>query len=163
MKRTGVALMTSSNKPSPDRVELLLRTSRRALMVVLAAVLLVAATLIAHAVRPGTLAADWPSKVPWLFPFAMVAVFLILNMPLWRRHIRPDSPEVRTMLADEFRQANLARAQRMALILVLVAQVPLAILVAGLPPEAAVTVMAVVSVTLGMTSLIASFLFFDRE
>jgi drug/metabolite transporter (DMT)-like permease len=155
--------MTPQSEPRADRAELVLRTSRRALVVVLAAVLLVAATLIAHALRPGSLLADWSSKVPWLFPVAMVAVFVILNAPLLRRQLRPDSPEMRAMLEDEFRHANLARAQRLALIVVLVAQVPLAILVSGLATEPAVTVMAVASVTLAMTTLIASFLFFDRE
>jgi drug/metabolite transporter (DMT)-like permease len=98
----------------------------------------------------------------WIRP-TMVALFVILNAPLQRRQLRPDSPEVRAMLEDEFRHANLARAQRLALIVVLVAQVPLAILVSGLATEPAVTVMAVASVTLAMTTLIASFLFFDRE
>src|SRR5512142_2701031 len=116
---TGAAQMTSSNDTS--RAELLLRVSRRSLFVVLALVLLIAATLIAHVVRPGSLLADWASPAPWLFPFVVFGIFLILNAPL-RRPFRPDDPEVKAMLNDEFRQTNLARAQRVALGVVLVAQ-----------------------------------------
>jgi hypothetical protein len=148
---------------APDRAELLLRSSRRGLVVVLAAVLVVGATLIAHALRPGTLLADWASHVPWLFPMVLVAVFGLLNAPLGNRRLRSDAPEVRALMNDEFRQANLARAQRIALFVVLVAQVPLGILLSGVPTSAAVTVMAVSSVTLGMATVIVSFLFFDGE
>jgi hypothetical protein len=155
--------MSSSTTPESDRGELLLRTSRRALVVLIGIVLLFAATLIAHALRPGTLLADWPSKVPWLIPIAIAAVFLLLNLPLGRRPFRPDDPDVRAMLSDEFRHANLARAQRLSLIVILVAQVPFGVLLSGLPAAAAVMVMAVATITLGMVTTIASFLFFDRE
>jgi hypothetical protein len=160
LSETGVHLMKPFTDSSTDREELLLRTSRRSLMIVLAMVLLAAATLIAHVLRPGTLLADWASKAPWLIPVGIV--FVTLNAPIGRR-IRPDAPEVKAMLADEFRQANLARAQRLSLIFVVIAQIPLAILLSGLASGAAVTVMGVASVTVAMTTLITSFLYFDRE
>jgi hypothetical protein len=153
--------MSSSRESPSDHAELLLRTSRRALVVLVVIVLLVAATLVAHALRPGTLLADWPSKVPWLFPIAVAGVFLLLNRG--RRPSRPDDPAVRMLLGDEFRQANLGRAQRLALIVVLVAQVPFGLLLSSLTAAAAVMVMAVLTITLGMVTLITSFLFFDRE
>ena len=127
----------------------------------IAIVLVVAATLVAHVLRPGTLLADWPSKVPWLFPIAVAGVFLLLNRG--KRPLRPDHPDVRAMPGDEFRQANLARAQRLALIVVLVAQVPLGLLLSGPSAAAAVMAMALTTITLGMVTMIASFLFFDRE
>jgi hypothetical protein len=156
--------MSSSPESPSDHAELLLRTSRRALVVLLAIVLLVAATLVAHALRPGTLLADWSSKVPWLFPMAVVGVLLLLNRG--KRPLRPDDPAVRMLLGDEFRQANLGRAQRLALIVVLVAQVPFGLLLSSLTAAAAaaaVMVMAILTITLGMVTLITSFLFFDRE
>ncbi len=151
----------TSREPEPTRAELLLRTSRWALMIVLSLVLLIAATLIAHAVRPGTLLADWAGRAPWLLPVGMVIVFTGLNLPLGRR-LRADDPEVRIMLQDEFRQMNLARAQRLALIVVLVAQVPLGIVLSGLTSSAALTVMAISTITLAMATLITAFLIFDR-
>src|SRR5437868_6112369 len=102
---TGAAQMTSTNPP--DRAELLLRGSRRSLTVVLALVLLIAATVIAHVLRPGSLLADWASRMPWLLPVAIAGlfVFFIARLP---RPLRRDHPDVKMMLNDEFRQANLA-------------------------------------------------------
>jgi hypothetical protein len=156
---TGVTQMMSSN--DSERAELLLRTSRRALLVVLGLVLFVAATLIAHVIRPGSLLADWASRMGWLFPFVVVGVYLLLNLPR-QRPFRADDPEVKTMLKDEFRQVNLARAQRIALIVVLVAQMPLAFFLSGLTAAGAVTVMGVATVAIAIATLIISFLYFDR-
>lgn len=157
---TGAAQMTSSTQP--DRAELLLRASRRSLVVLLALVLFFAATIIAHVLRPGSLLADWASRAPWLLTFVVFGIFLILNAPL-RRPFRAGDPEVKQMLNDEFRQANLARAQRAALVAVVVVQIPLAVFVLNVSTAAAVTVMGVGTVAVAMTTLIASFLFFDRD
>lgn len=156
---TGAIQMTSSGPT--DRTELLLRISRRSLLVVLAMIVLIAATLIAHVLRPGSLLADWASRMPWLLPLAIAALFLVFNAPL-RRSFRPTDPDVKAMLNDEFRQANLARAQRVAFVVVLVAQIPLATFVSGLNTVGAVTVMSVATITVAMAALIISFLYFDR-
>ena len=156
---TGAVQKTASGEP--DHTELLLRISRRSLLVVLALVLLIAATLIAHVLRPGSLLADWASRMPWLLPVAIAAVFFIFNVP-FRRSFRANDADVRAMLNDEFRQANLARAQRAALAVVLVAQIPLAMFLSGLNTVAAVTVMSVATITVAIATFIISFLYFDR-
>jgi hypothetical protein len=149
--------MTDSPNPSPERVELLLRASRRSLMIVLALILLFGATVIAHAIRPATLLANWPAVVPWLIP---VGAALLVTLTA---RVRPRPAEL-AVVNDELRQANLRRAERVALIVILVAQFPLmALALSSLAAAAAVTVMGVTTVTLGMVTLIASFLFFDRE
>ena len=150
--------MTSSGEP--DRTELLLRISRRSLLVVLALVLLIAATLIAHVLRPGSLLADWASRMPWLLPVAIVAVFFIFTLPS-ARSFRANDADVKAMLNDEFRQANLARAQRAALVAVLVAQIPLALFLSGMN-AVATTVMSVATITVALATFIVSFLYFDR-
>ncbi len=156
---TGAFQMTSSDES--DRTELLLRISRRSLVVVLVLVLLIAATLTAHVLRPGSLLADWASRMPWLLPVAIAAVFFIFNAR-FRRPFRANDRDVKAMLNDEFRQANLARAQRVALVVVLVAQIPLAMFLSGLNTVAAVTVMSVATITVAIATLITSFLYFDR-
>ena len=157
--------MNSTNPSVPERVERALRMSRRALVVVLIGVLTAAATLIGHALRPGSFLSDWPSKAPWLIPLAIV--LFVASQAVTRRGYTSAAEAkdvMATVLEDEFRQANLSRAQRFALVVVLVAQIPLAALsLSGLTTEAAVTVMAVTTVTLGMAALIVSFLVFDRE
>jgi Na+/H+ antiporter NhaC len=151
--------MTASGQT--DRTELLLRISRRSLVALLVLILFFAATLIAHVVRPGSLLADWGSRMPWLLPVAIVAVFVMFIAPL-RRSFRANDPDVETVLNDEFRQANLARAQRVALVVVLVAQIPLAIFLSGLSAVAAVTVMGVATITIALATFIIAFLFADR-
>ena len=150
--------MTTSNES--DRTELLLRASRRGLLVVLGLVVLIAATIIAHVLRPGSLVADWASRAPWLLPVAIVCIFATLVAPV-RRRFRAD--ELNTMRNDEFRQVNLARAQRVALVAVLIAQIPLAILVARVGAVAAVTTMGVGTITVAIVTLITSFLYFERD
>ena len=149
--------MTSPNQA--DRTELLLRASRRSLFVLLALILLMSATIIAHVLRPGSLLADWASRAPWLLPVAIVAIFAIVVAPLRRRS---GEAELKTLRDDEFRQASLARAQRAALVAAVVAQIPLAVLVSGLSAIAAVTIMGVGTVTVVMATLITSFLYFER-
>ncbi len=157
--------MDNTNDSISDRVERSLRTSRRALIVVLIGVLIAAVTLIAHALRPGSFLSDWPSKAPWLIPVAIVVFVAISALTRRGRASAAEAKNVmQTVLEDEFRQANLSRAQRFALVVVLLAQIPLAALsLSGLTTAAAVTVMAVTTVTLGMAALIVSFLIFDRD
>lgn len=149
---------------APDRVELLLRTSRRSLIGVLGMIFAAGATLIAHALRPGSLLSDWPSRAPWLIPMAIIVFAAISAMRRGDASRQESAAVLATVLDDEFRQANLARAQRLALVAVLAAQIPLtALTLAGLTAAAAIVVMAVVTVMVGMTTLIVSFLVFDRE
>jgi len=157
---TGAAEMTPSS--SAERTELLLRISRRSLVVLLAIILLIAATLVAHVVRPGSLLADWGSRMAWLFPAVVFGLILVLNAPLGPP-LSHDAALKTAIRDDEFRQANLARAQRTALVAVLIAQIPVAIAASGLPTGAAVTIMGVGTVTVAAATLIASFLYFDRD
>lgn len=150
----------------PDRIERVLRFSRRGLITALVILLIAAATLIAHAIRPGSLLSDWPSKAPWLIPVAIAAIFATTMLLTRDRNASREDAKIilKTLADDEFRQANLARAQRVALAIVIVAQVPLAALaLSQLSTAAAVTVMAVTTATLGIGTLIISFLVFDRE
>ena len=150
----------------PDRIEQVLRFSRRGLIAALVILLICATTLVAHALRPGSFLSDWPSKAPWLIPVAITAIFAT-SVLLTR--VRGTSPEeaktlLKTVAEDEFRQANFARAQRVALAVVIGAQAPLtALALSRLSTAAAVTVMAVTTATLGVATLIVSFLVFDRE
>lgn len=143
-----------------DRTELVLRASNRALMIVLFLVLLMGGTVIAHEVRPGSLLADWASRMTWSLPLLIIVTF---GINLWlHRGRRPDDAEVEIVMKDEFRQANLARAQRVALIAVIVMQVPLAASLSHLTAAAAVMVMAWGTMTMAIATTIASFLYFDR-
>jgi hypothetical protein len=78
----------------------------------------------------------------------------------------PPSPEAKAILNDELRQTSLNRASRAALIVVLIAQLPLGLvfgMLAQLPAARTAMAMAEATITLGMATLISLFLFFDRE
>jgi hypothetical protein len=164
MNMTGVhmTLPESQKVESSNDMDLLLRSSRRALVVVLFAILLLGATVVGMAFWPSSLLAEWPGRMPWLFPILMVFAVMALRASLGGRRWDSHSPEVRVMLHDEFRRANLSRAQRAALIAVLIAQAPLGLLFVHLPARQAVMGMAGTTITLGMAILITLFLFFDR-
>lgn len=106
------------------------------------------------------------ARAAWLIPIAMAIVVAAIQTSLKGRRWNPDSPEVKTILQDEFRRTNMDRAARISLIVVLAAQWPLGLTIAflsGLPAERTAMAMAAASVTLGLLTLIALFLFFDRE
>ena len=67
------------------------------------------------------------------------------------------------IFGDEWRRANVARATRASLIIVLILQFPIAVLLRSLPTMRAVMAMAASTVTLGAALFVALFLFLDRE
>jgi len=68
---------------------------------------------------------------------------------------------------DEWRRTNLDRAMKIAFIVILVAQLPLGwlfgVMFAQLSVLRAVLGMAVSTITLGMTTFVATFLILDRD
>ena len=85
-------------------------------------------TRMAMALWPDTPLAEWPLRFPLLFPIAVLLAFFSLRFFGGGREFRADAAEVKVILNDDFRRANLLRAQRIALVLILIAQVPLGVL-----------------------------------
>jgi hypothetical protein len=152
--------LTNANTHA-DETELLLRINRRSLAVLLAAILILGAVFISSVLWPDGLLAQTITRMPWLLPMLLFGAALILRIPLKGR--TPQAPAVRAVLDDEFRRTNLARAQRVALVIVLLAQFPLGLLLMRLPAARVAMVMAGATVTVGMAAVLAAFLFFDRE
>lgn len=146
-----------------DRVEMLLRVNRRALGVVLLLIVFLGGTAMAMALWPDTWLGEWPLRFPLLFPIAVVMAFFCLRFFGGGRDFRADAAEVKVVLNDDFRQANLARAQRIALVLILIAQVPLGLLFMRVQTTRAVIGMGGTTIALGVSAVILLFLFFDRE
>ena len=153
----------SGKEGGSERVEMFLRTSRRALGVLLLLVFILEATVIAMVFWPGTWLAQWPMRFPLAFPILVLLAFLALRLTRDGRKLRADAPESKVVVNDEFRRANLLRAQRAALILVLIAQVPLGLLFMRVPATLAVLGMGGTTMALAMSAVILLFLFFDRE
>ena len=171
----------TSNEPlatgPPLDPELVLRLHRRSMIQLLIAVATLGAFLIGSALSPGAALLRWVEEVPWLVPIAFI-LFVVFQQAVFRRHrLRMDAPEFKAILRDEWRRRSTDRATRGALIAVLVAQIPLALLISHvpaaqlpigrflghLPALRAVLGMAVSTATLGLLAQLALFLFFDRD
>jgi hypothetical protein len=149
--------MTGSTEP---RAEEYLRFSRRSMTVLLLLIIAVGGLCVAMAIRPW--APMWSQAMPALWIIG-AAIALGLQRTLGGERWDPRAPEVRVIVEDEWRRSNMNRARRIAFAVVLGTQVPLGLLLARLPPLQAVMGMAAATITLGLATLIALFLYFDRD
>jgi len=146
--------------------EIYLRFSRRSMLAVFFLALTLGILGLAVAFQPNSDFARWIEHLAWMIPIAIAIGAGILQATLRRNRWDPSSAEAKTILNDEWRQANLDRAARWTLGIVLFAQAPLAVAFAfftDLPARQAVVAMAIASITLGLTSMTGLFLWLDRE
>ena len=148
-----------------NRSEILLQYSRRSLVVLLFVVIFLGAVAFRLILSPAP-NGKVDQLLSWLTPIAIVMVTVALQASLRGQHWDPRSPEVKIVMQDEWRRANMARASRAALVAVLVVQWPLALTLGyltRLSPSRLAMTMAASTMTLGLVTLISLFLFFDRE
>ena len=146
--------------------ELLVRFSRRSLAAMLVIVPGLGAMALAMTLWPEGAASRFMAQASWLFPIAVVLLGAALRATLRGKSWDPRSPEAKAILNDELRQDSMNRSSRAALIAVLVAQLPLSLLFGTLAQASATRTalaMAEATITLGMATFIALFLFLDRE
>lgn len=147
-------------------VEVLQRFSRRSMIALLFIVSVLGGTALALILSPEGAVGRSAARGMWLIPVAIVIVVAALQSSLRGRRWDPKSPDVKTVMDDELRRANMDRASRISLIVVVAAQWPLAMtigILGGLPPIRTAMAMAAASITLGMLTVISLFLFFERE
>ncbi|HEU4699110.1 MAG TPA: hypothetical protein VFS40_08020 [Gemmatimonadales bacterium] len=146
-----------------SRSERYLRFSQGSLAIALCLVLGLGALGLALVLRPET-GARWMGQAGWMLPCAVViAVGALRRATLRGDRWHPASAEAQAVLQDEWRRASLDRALRWAFVVVLLAQVPLALGLARLPALRAVLAMAVATSVLGLATLLALFLCFARD
>lgn len=149
-----------------DASERLVRLSRLSMRTLLAIVLAFGAATLAMTLWPEGAVSRFMARASVYIPVATVLLVAFWWAVLGGRPWDPRSPEAKAIVKDELRQTSLNRASRAALIVVLVAQVPLALLLGLLAPMPAMRTglaMSESSITLGMATFIALFLIFDRE
>lgn len=152
--------------PSDYPSESFVRFSRRSMGMLLAIVLFLGATTLAMTLWAEGAVSRFMARASWVVPLAIVILGLALRATLRGQRFDPRSPVAKAILNDELRQMSLNRASRAALIVVLVAQLPLGLLfgmLAQLPAARTALAMAEATITLGMVTFISLFLFFDRE
>ena len=146
----------------PERTELVLRYGRRSLALCLAWLAMLGTCLalqVFDAEGPFTAMGNNLLKfLPIGLPIAVGA----LQASLKGKGFAKNDPDVRAVLEDEFRRANLNRAFRCAFFTVFVLQVPLGFAVWNHPTHVALYFMGGFTVLLGVMALMAFFLFFDR-
>jgi carbon starvation protein CstA len=146
--------------PTETRSEQYLRFSRRSMTVGLLLVLAIGGVCLAMAVQSHALV--WSRAIPVLWIVAVV-IAAGLQRTLGGERWNPRAPEARAIMEDEWRRSNMERARRVAFVVALGAQLPLGLLLAGLPSLRAVMAMATATLTLGLATLIGLFLYFDRD
>jgi hypothetical protein len=92
-----------------------------------------------------------------------IALFAVHRVTLGGRSWRVRDPEVQTVLRDEWTRASRNRAFRVAFLVTFWAQVPLMFIMSYLPPEPSVPGVAWVTMTLGLATYYASYLYFSRQ
>lgn len=148
-----------------QRAEVFLRFSRRSLVSMLVVVLVLGATAMSLMLSSPGAVGRAANLVWWLLPVA-VAAMITIAIAVARRRWNPHSPEVQMVMDEELRRTNLYRASRLALIVTLAIQWPLAIAFSAirwLPGDRTAMVMAASTITFGLVTLITSFLVFDRD
>jgi uncharacterized membrane protein len=150
--------------PTEHPSELFLRFNQRSMAGLLVIVLLLGGSGLSLMLSPSHEVFRVASRVA----LAVVAIVLMVALPMsiWRRRWAADSPEVKVVVGDEWRRTNMDRASRAAFIVVLSVQYPL-VLIFGffmrLPAPRGAMAMMASTVTLGLATLLALFLYFDRE
>lgn len=151
--------MTSAPDSRADRYQ---RYSRRGMLAVLVlAVVVGALTLVVTRDPQGAIARGLP-RFALVVPVAIALIAGGLYATLRGDRWDPRAPEARALLGDEWRQQTMARAMRGAFGAVLAVQAPLAVWLGGRPAPGSVTAMAIVTMTVGLATLCALYLVFDR-
>jgi hypothetical protein len=142
--------------------EIVLKASRRGLVLVLMIIMVLGVTLLAAAISPESSISKWPMRAPWLLPVAIVIAVAAQRSWMGGRTWNPKAPEVEAVMNDEFRRMNMDRARSISLVVTLIAQVPMALAIITVHSAHAALAMAGATITLAMATLIITFLFLDR-
>jgi hypothetical protein len=137
------------------------------MLLLLIVIVALGAVALALALRPDSAIAQVLEKAPWFFPIATIIGVAAVQTSLRKNRWDPKSPEVQAIMNDEWRRTNLDRAMKIAFIVILVVQLPLGwlfgVMLAQLSVLRAVLGLAVSTITLGMTTFVATFLILDRD
>jgi hypothetical protein len=151
------------NESEQSRAERYLRFSHGSMIVALVLVLALGVICVGIAFEP-LAGSRWMARSGWMLAVAIaIAVVTLQAATLRGDRWNPDAPEARAIAHDEWRRTSMDRAMRVAFVVVIGAQLPLALLLLRLPSIRAVTAMAAATATLGLATFIALYLFMSRQ
>jgi drug/metabolite transporter (DMT)-like permease len=148
-----------------DKTELFLRFSRQRMMALFVITAMLGGTGLTALLSPPGVVGSYENFGWWVLPLALAAVIAAIYGVRQRSWAR-DSGLVRSVADDEWRRANLGSATRIALIVVLAVQWPLAMMLSFfvlLPHPRGPMFMMFATITVALLTLIASFLYLDLE
>ena len=150
------------NPTTPERTELVIRYGRRSLALCLAWLGMLGTCLAVQVFdAEGPFTAMTNNLLKFL-PIGLPMAVAALQASLKGKRFTTHDPDVRAVLQDEFRRANLNKAFRCAFFTVFILQVPLGLAVWNHPTHVALYFMGGFTVLLGVMALMAFFLYFDR-
>jgi hypothetical protein len=142
--------------------DVLVTYSRRGLWVALTLLLALGAYALLINVSPNGEAAALANRLFGMFPIAIVICLAAMRSALKGVSSDPRSGAMKAMLNDELRQQSLRLSYRNGLAAVLLAQPLLALLLAWTPLAYPVALMASATTLLGVATVLASLLVYDR-
>lgn len=150
------------NPTTPDRTELVIRYGRRSLALCLAWLGILGACLGLQVFSPEGPITGMTNNLLKGLPIALPIFVAGLQASLKGKGLTMKDPDVRAVMEDEFRRANLNKAFRCAYFSVFILQVPLGLAAWSLPSHVGLYFMGGFTILLGVMALLAFFLFFDR-
>jgi fumarate reductase subunit C len=151
------------SEPEETRAERYLRFSQGSMIVTLALVLALGIICVGMALEP-EVGSQWMARSGWMLAVAIaIAVVTLQAATLRGDRWNPRAPEAMAIAHDEWRRTSMDRAMRVAFLVVIGAQLPLAFLLGRLPSLRAVMAMAGATASLGMATFIALFLVLSRQ
>jgi hypothetical protein len=145
-----------------SRSENYLRYSHRGMVVVLVLMVVIGSVSLAISLQPDGVVAQWTARFSIMVPIAIALIGGALGATLRGDRWDPKAPGARAIVQDEWRRLNMARAMRGAFVVVIIAQMPLALWLGSLPSPRGVMAMAITTMTLGVATLSGLFLIFER-
>ena len=154
------------DKPSVERTEILLRHQRRLIYVVLGVTIPIVAFAGLEFWDP-----EWQVARLVHFRLALVGMSVVLlflgivwlHISLKGNRLRGSDPEIQAITKDEFRRHNWERSTRVAYLVVMAIQLPLAWLLSLRPNANAVWAMACLTTFSGGLTGMVTFLFLNRD
>lgn len=147
----------------PDATDTLTRFARRGLWLALLLVSLLGGYAVLANAFPQSTASHYGGRLMTLLPIAIIFAVVWLASSRRGQRISTANPAMRAVMDDEWRHASMHKAYRIAFFGMLLCQPLLGVAFLWMPMAAAPQIMATVTVVVGVSVFLATFLFCDRQ
>lgn len=146
-----------------DATDTLTRFARRCLWLALLLILLLGGYAVLANVFPQSRAFHYAGRLMTLLPIAIIFAVVWLASSRRGQQTSAANPATRAVMDDEWRHASMHKAYRMGFFGVLLCQPLLGVAFLWIPLTAVPQIMATVTIVIGASVFLATFLFCDRQ